>query len=211
MSSSSCHCGSIDGAGHHNLPHLLAQEQLAGNEPGFDGLAQADVIRDEEVDAWQHERFAQGFKLIGIQAMPARNGAWNKRGSVVTQFQRRVCRYAAKRAGRTPAEQSTPTPHPSEWPDRVPAPRALQVAGPDCRRRYKTTAPALLAGNGWRNDILNKVEPLPHTSNMAGRRDGQQARHASLYMRTYTWETHIDALAKMSYLDHHAHYNSRSP
>ena len=63
VSSSSCHCSSIDGGqADDDLAHLLAQEQLAGDQPGFDGLAQADVVGDEEVDAGQQQRLAQAVQ-----------------------------------------------------------------------------------------------------------------------------------------------------
>ena len=45
---------------------LLAKEELAENEPGFDRLADADVVGDEEVDAGEQERFAQRFELVGL-------------------------------------------------------------------------------------------------------------------------------------------------
>ena len=45
---------------------LLAQEELAEDQARFDRLADADVVRDEEVDPWQKERFAQRLELIGL-------------------------------------------------------------------------------------------------------------------------------------------------
>ena len=35
-------------AGDNDVAHLLSQQQLAGNQPGLDRLAQANVIRDEQ-------------------------------------------------------------------------------------------------------------------------------------------------------------------
>jgi hypothetical protein len=60
--------------GHHDLAHLLAQQQLAGNESCFDGFPEADIIRDEEVDARQHQGFAERFELVGIQANTSAEG-----------------------------------------------------------------------------------------------------------------------------------------
>ena len=44
---------------------LLAQEQLADDQPRLDGLAEADVVGDEEVDAGQQQRLAQRLELVG--------------------------------------------------------------------------------------------------------------------------------------------------
>ena len=45
---------------------LLAQQQLAGDEPGLDRLAEARVVGDEEVDARQAQRLAQRLHLVGV-------------------------------------------------------------------------------------------------------------------------------------------------
>lgn len=55
-------------AGDDDLSHLLAQEQFAGDEAGLDGLAEADVVGDEEVDARQQEGLAERFKPVGVEA-----------------------------------------------------------------------------------------------------------------------------------------------
>ena len=55
-------------AGDDDVPDLLAQEQFAGDEAGLDGLAQADVVGDEQVHARQPERLAQGLELVGVEA-----------------------------------------------------------------------------------------------------------------------------------------------
>ena len=54
------------GRGDHHRPGLLAQQQLAGDEAGLDGLAEAGVVGDEEVDARQAERLAQRLHLVGV-------------------------------------------------------------------------------------------------------------------------------------------------
>ena len=68
VSSSSRHCKSMDGgAGDDGFPHLLAQQQLAFNQPGFDRLAQPDIIGDEQIDAGQEQGLTQRLKLVGIE------------------------------------------------------------------------------------------------------------------------------------------------
>ena len=57
-------------AGHHDLPDLFPQQQLAGNQPGFDGLAEAHIITDEQIDTRQQQRFTQRLQLIRLQANP---------------------------------------------------------------------------------------------------------------------------------------------
>ena len=54
------------GRGDDDRPGLLAKEQFAGDEAGFDGLAEAGVVGDEEVDARQAERLAQRLHLVGV-------------------------------------------------------------------------------------------------------------------------------------------------
>jgi hypothetical protein len=49
-----------------NSLRLLAQEQLARDEAGFDRLPQTSVIGDEEVDAGQTQRLSQRLHLIGV-------------------------------------------------------------------------------------------------------------------------------------------------
>ena len=45
---------------------LAAQEQLAGDQARLDGLAEAGIVRDEEVDARQPQRLAQRLHLVGV-------------------------------------------------------------------------------------------------------------------------------------------------
>ncbi len=46
---------------------FLRMQQLAADEHGFDGLAQAHVVGDEQVDPWQEQGLAERLKLVGIQ------------------------------------------------------------------------------------------------------------------------------------------------
>src|SRR6266852_5720762 len=50
---------------------LLAKQELAGDEAGLDGLAEAGVVRDEEVDARESERLAQWLHLVGVDFDPS--------------------------------------------------------------------------------------------------------------------------------------------
>ena len=54
------------GGGDHHRPGLLAKQQLAGDEAGLDGLAEAGVVGDEEVDARHAKRLAQRLHLVGV-------------------------------------------------------------------------------------------------------------------------------------------------
>lgn len=45
----------------------MAQEELFDHEPRLDGLAQADVVGQQEVGARGCERTAQRLKLVGLQ------------------------------------------------------------------------------------------------------------------------------------------------
>jgi hypothetical protein len=67
-------------AGHDDVAHLLPQQQFAGDEPGLDGLAQANVIGDEQVHARQEQRLAQGFDLVGVDANAGAEGGLEEPG-----------------------------------------------------------------------------------------------------------------------------------
>ena len=54
-------------AGDDDGVDAAAQEKLAGNEAGFDGLPEADIVRDEQVHAGQEEGLAERFELVGIK------------------------------------------------------------------------------------------------------------------------------------------------
>ena len=47
-------------------PRLLSKQQLAGDETRFDGLAEAGVVGDEEVDARHSERLSERLHLVGV-------------------------------------------------------------------------------------------------------------------------------------------------
>ena len=55
-------------AGHDDPVDPPAQQKLAGDQPGLDRLAEPDVVGDEQIDARQAERLAQGLELVGVDA-----------------------------------------------------------------------------------------------------------------------------------------------
>ena len=54
------------GGGDDHGARLLAQQQLAGDEAGLDGLAEAGVVGDEQVHAGEAKRLAQRLHLVGV-------------------------------------------------------------------------------------------------------------------------------------------------
>ena len=50
-----------------NGVHFLAEQQLACDQPCLDGLSQARVVGNEQVDQRKPERLAQGLDLVGLQ------------------------------------------------------------------------------------------------------------------------------------------------
>ncbi len=52
--------------GDDNCLRLAAQQQLAGDETGLDGLAEPDVVGDEQVNARQPQRLAERLHLVGV-------------------------------------------------------------------------------------------------------------------------------------------------
>ena len=61
-------------AGDDDVVDATAQQQFGGDESCFDGLAEADVIGDEEVDARHEQRLAQRLELVGIDADTSAEG-----------------------------------------------------------------------------------------------------------------------------------------
>ena len=53
----------------------LAQQELAGNQPGLDRLAKPHAIGDEQIHPRHGKRHPQRFELIMLDTDPARNGA----------------------------------------------------------------------------------------------------------------------------------------
>jgi hypothetical protein len=54
------------GRGHHHAAHALAQHELADDERGLDGLAEAHVVGDEEPHAGLFERAQEGLELVAL-------------------------------------------------------------------------------------------------------------------------------------------------
>jgi len=55
---------------HDDCLGLLAQQQLASDEAGFDRLTEPGVVGDEEVDAREAKGLAQRFHLVGVDLDP---------------------------------------------------------------------------------------------------------------------------------------------
>ena len=51
---------------YHHPVHLLAQQQLAHDQPGFDRFAQAHVVGDEQAHPRHAQRLAQWLQLVGL-------------------------------------------------------------------------------------------------------------------------------------------------
>src|SRR5438046_2841118 len=51
-----------------DLADLSPKEQLACDEAGLNGVAQPDVIGDEEIDPWQQKGLVQWLELVGVQS-----------------------------------------------------------------------------------------------------------------------------------------------
>ena len=68
LSSSSFHCTVMAGGAAMTMKiDAPPQQELARDQPGLDGLAETDVVGDQEVDARQAQRLAQRQQLVGIE------------------------------------------------------------------------------------------------------------------------------------------------
>ena len=54
-------------SGNDDVVNAPAQQKLARDEPGFDRLAETDVVSDQEVDPRQPQGLAQRQQLVGIE------------------------------------------------------------------------------------------------------------------------------------------------
>jgi hypothetical protein len=50
----------------YDFPYPATEQQFAGYKPSLDGLAEADVIGDEKIDAGEQKCFPERFQLIGV-------------------------------------------------------------------------------------------------------------------------------------------------
>ena len=66
--------------GDDDLAHTTAQEEFRGDEARLDGLAETDVIRDEEVHTRQLEGFAERLQLIGFDLDACTEGSLEELG-----------------------------------------------------------------------------------------------------------------------------------
>ena len=57
--------GEVRRAEHGQASRLAAVEQLAGDQAGFDGLADADVVGDQEPNRVELQRHQQRDELVG--------------------------------------------------------------------------------------------------------------------------------------------------
>jgi hypothetical protein len=53
-------------SGDNDAAHLLPQQQLGGDQASFDRLAKPRVVGDEQIDARQLQRLAQGLHLVRV-------------------------------------------------------------------------------------------------------------------------------------------------
>ena len=54
----------------HDEVHPAPEQELTCDQARFDRLAEADIVRNQQVDARQTQRFAQREKLVGIEPDP---------------------------------------------------------------------------------------------------------------------------------------------
>ena len=57
-------------ADHEDLLGLVAQHQLLGNEARLDGLAETDIVGDQQADPRHPERFDQREELVVLDVYP---------------------------------------------------------------------------------------------------------------------------------------------
>ena len=68
------------GRGDHDGPHLLAQQEFAGDEARLDGLPEPGVVGDEEPHTGHRHRHSERLHLVGIQLDPGPEGGLEQPG-----------------------------------------------------------------------------------------------------------------------------------
>ena len=88
------------GAHDQNGPCSMAEQQLLSDEASLDGLAEADVIGDEQVDPWHLQGTHDRVELVVLDrdAAPERR-LEGLRSALVTAPQRTASRKASRRRG----------------------------------------------------------------------------------------------------------------
>ncbi len=82
----------------------MPEHELLRDEAGLDGLAEADVVGDEQVDARHLHRAHDGVELVVLDLIPLRKGALRRVTSAdATAPQRTASRKASRRRGRIEA------------------------------------------------------------------------------------------------------------
>ena len=87
-----------------------AQQQFARDQPGLDGLAEPDVVGNEQVDARQPKRLAQRVELVGVDANAGAEGrlkeigvgrghAVPRQGAEIGRKQRRIVETLIRHGG----------------------------------------------------------------------------------------------------------------
>jgi hypothetical protein len=104
--------------------------------------------------------------------IPARNGDWNRFGSVaVTQFQRRVCRKAAKRRGGSkPFREVCPALVLEDAPVDLVVPEHFQRLALGVVVGAGETDEAGVPGGPWHDDFLDEPAPRADLHQLAGLR-----------------------------------------
>ena len=64
---SSCHCDlEVGGNDDEDAARAVAEQELLDDQAGFDRLAEADVVSDEQRDAWHLQRADERVELVGV-------------------------------------------------------------------------------------------------------------------------------------------------
>jgi hypothetical protein len=79
VSSSSAHWPNIAGGAATTTKSIRRRNSISRRiRPASDGLAETNVIGDQQIDARQQERFAQRFELLGVAANAGSEGRLKK-------------------------------------------------------------------------------------------------------------------------------------
>ncbi len=155
---------------------FLAEQQFAGNQPSLDGLPQAHVVGDKQIDPWQTQGLSQWLKLVGIQPNTGAEGRLKQSG---------VGRRDAVPAERVEIGSEQFRLVEATFRDGLPS-LAGEHLGVDLALpqdfKWLTLIVVIDAGQShqravaaglWRNRLLDQIEPLAYASNLARLRNGR--------------------------------------
>ena len=170
-------------AANDDFAGLFANQQLAADEQGLDGFAQAHVVGDEQIDPWQEQGLAERLKLVGVQADAGPEGRLEQLG---VRGRNAVPPQGVQVGGEGPGRIESPlgdgVPRLAVHDLRVdfPFPEHFQPLALGVVIDARKLDQRAIAGVGSRHGLFDQVQPLANAGNLAWSGDSGGFEHLCL-------------------------------